>query len=261
MKIPFLDVLIHRCSDGLRFSVYKKPTNKDDFIHYFSAHSARIKSGVVIGFYLRALRICSPCFLKDELDYVVQAFLRLKFPLAMLLRLQRTARNILQRSRKQDQRRRVVIVGAASEVTEKVTDTVGPEISVVAKSGKKIGGIVKKNTRLTNSDSVVYKIPCKTCNQAYFGETGRGLSTRLKEHQADLRHHRVSNALVVHAERTDHLPDWKGATVLHNNLSRTERRAVEAAYITTEENINTSSGFFRLANPAAQRILSSISSG
>ena len=99
-KLAFLDVLIHRRPDDLQFSVYRKPTNKDDLIHYFSAHSARVKSGVVIGFYLRALRICSPCFLQDELDYIVATFLRLKFPLAMLLRLQKTARGILQRGRK-----------------------------------------------------------------------------------------------------------------------------------------------------------------
>ena len=71
----------------------------------------------------------------------------------------------------------------------------------------------------------------------YFGESGRGLPTRLKEHKADLRHHRTSNALVMHAERTDHLPNWAGATVVHTGLSKLGRRAVEAAYITAEENI------------------------
>ena len=95
----------------------------------------------------------------------------------------------------------------------------------------------------------------------YFGESGRGLTTRLKEHQADLRHHRLSNALVVHAEQTDHLPNWDEASALHTGFSNLERRAIEAAYIATQDNLNTSSGFFRLATPAAQHILKTIDSG
>ena len=63
------------------------------------------------------------------------------------------------------------------------------------------------------------------------------------EHKADTRHHRTSNALVIHAEQTDHLPSWSEASVIHRNLSELERRAVETACITVEENVNTSSGF------------------
>ena len=66
-------------------------------------------------------------------------------------------------------------------------------------------------------------------------------------------HHRISNALAIHAENTDHLPDWKEAAVIHRDLSRMERRAIEAAYITASENINTFSGFFGLASPVAQK--------
>lgn len=218
---------------------------------------------MVIGFYLRALRICSPCFLQDELDYIVQVFLRLKFPLAMLIRLQKTARNIYQRGRgrKQERREHLVIVAPSSEVTEKIASSVGPEISIVTKAGRKIGNLVKKNSPISNSDSVVYKIPCGTCNKAYFGESGRGLPTRLKEHKADMRHHRTSNALVIHAESTDHLPNWAGATVMHSGHDKMKRRAIEAAYITMGDNINTSSGFFRLAKPVAKRILKSIPNG
>ncbi|XP_069987719.1 uncharacterized protein [Penaeus vannamei] len=65
-KLPFLNTLNHRGDDGLRFSVYRNPTYKDDYIHYYSAHGNKTMSGVVIGFFLRALRICSPEFLETE---------------------------------------------------------------------------------------------------------------------------------------------------------------------------------------------------
>ena len=31
--IPFFDTLIHRKEDTVKFSVYRKPTNKDELIH------------------------------------------------------------------------------------------------------------------------------------------------------------------------------------------------------------------------------------
>nr|XP_053646089.1 uncharacterized protein LOC128698052 [Cherax quadricarinatus] len=36
-KLPFLDVLLYRSpdSDKLLFKVYRKPTNKDDLIHFY----------------------------------------------------------------------------------------------------------------------------------------------------------------------------------------------------------------------------------
>lgn len=64
--LPFLDTKIYRTDARPRFSVHRKPTNKDDFIHFLSAHSERTKRGVVIGCFLRALRICSTEYLKEE---------------------------------------------------------------------------------------------------------------------------------------------------------------------------------------------------
>ena len=55
---------------NLKLSLYRKPTNRGDFIQYFFAHDACTRSGTVIGFYLRALRICDIEFLNDELNYI-----------------------------------------------------------------------------------------------------------------------------------------------------------------------------------------------
>ncbi|XP_076059679.1 uncharacterized protein LOC143036316 [Oratosquilla oratoria] len=43
-KLPFLDTLIHREDSSAKFSVYRKPSNRDDFIHYLSRHSTRTKT-------------------------------------------------------------------------------------------------------------------------------------------------------------------------------------------------------------------------
>ena len=106
-------------------------------------------------------------------------------------------------------------------------------------------------------DSVVYKIPCGGCDTAYYGETGRGLQTRLYEHKADFRHHRLSNAMVVHSEKEGHLPRWKDATILHQGLAKSKRRAMEAAIIATSINNNTRPGSLRLSKVTAHSLVTS----
>ena len=127
-----------------------------------------------------------------------------------------------------------------------------PSLSVITTGGKKLGEILKhKKAKEVNTDSVVYRIPCGICPRVYFGETGRGLRTRIREHKADVRFHRESNAFVAHAEETGHLPNWSGAASISKDFSKTQRKIVEAAHIAMGGTINTSPGFFRLAFPVA----------
>ena len=57
--LPFLDILLIRNINKLEFKVYHKPTSNNDHIHFYSHHNNNTKRGVVIDFYLRALRICT----------------------------------------------------------------------------------------------------------------------------------------------------------------------------------------------------------
>ena len=47
--IPFVDILIIEPQNDLTFEVYHKPTNKYDYIHFYSYHNDRIKTGLIIG--------------------------------------------------------------------------------------------------------------------------------------------------------------------------------------------------------------------
>ena len=102
-----------------------------------------------------------------------------------------------------------------------------------------------------NSNSVVYQVPCGTCVKSYIGETGRGMETRLKEHKRDLRNDMDHSAFVIHARKTNHLPDWDGATTLASCKTKGNRKATEAAYIATNDTINTRVGFIKWAKSAA----------
>ncbi|XP_076029105.1 uncharacterized protein LOC143017952 [Oratosquilla oratoria] len=83
-QLRFLDTVIIRSANSAKFKVYRNQTNKDNYIHIFSAHDDRTKSRVVIGFYIRALHICSEEYLTEELNYITAAFKTLKYPKGML---------------------------------------------------------------------------------------------------------------------------------------------------------------------------------
>ena len=113
---------------------------------------------------------------------------------------------------------------------------------IVNDTGKKIGHLVKKTTVSESKTSVVYKIPCNGCDSAYYGETSRGLPNRVREHKADIRHHRDSNAFVNHLDIKGHLPDWKSASILEQGLRKQQRKVIESLYIATNVNINKRAG-------------------
>ena len=91
--------------------------------------------------------------------------------------------------------------------------------------------------------ATIYLIPSSSCNSVYVGKAGRGLTTRLREHQRDLTSNNTPNALVEHAKVTGHYPNWTSAKNLRVTSSRIQRKPLEAAMIQTQtDTLNTSPG-------------------
>lgn len=257
-KLPFLDTMIWRSDAVAKFSVYRKNTNKDDFIHYLSAHSRKTKTGVVIGFFLRAIRICSEEYIEEENKYIVQAFKKLRYPEGLILKLKKKAVEIMNRSERnsnnETERRKFLTVpnsNMAHILDDYLTKTT--DLKIATSSGTKIGDIVKeKREKDVNKNSVIYKIPCGGCQKVYIGETGRGISQRTAEHKADIRHHRTSNSLVVHIDQHSHMPKWKDTIIIQEGLDKRMRKTMEAAFICVNEVNNHRDGFICWARSAAE---------
>ena len=78
--IPFLDVLITRSPSHLKFKVFRKSTHSNNYLHFFSYHPHTVKLSVAQGLFLRALRICSKEFVKDEIKYIFLSLTKLGYP-------------------------------------------------------------------------------------------------------------------------------------------------------------------------------------
>ena len=212
-----------------------------------------MKSGIVIGFFLRAFRICSEDFLEDELKHIFDTFDRLHYPKGFLLRMKQKAEEIRRRSaeekrkRRQEEKKRGRYISIpnsthADSISRQLRSN-GSNVTIV--SGRKVENLTQPKPEKKDSNSVVYKIPCSgPCNKSYIGETGRGLDTRLKEHKRDVRNHNRSNALVLHIEKCQNLPNWNSAHVIEKGMSKSVRKALEAAHICFQDTVNEKPGFF-----------------
>ena len=67
-------------NNRLEIKIHHKSINENDNIHFYSHHSTKIKSGIIIGFYLRAFWICIFKFLNDEFDNKENSFAQLQSP-------------------------------------------------------------------------------------------------------------------------------------------------------------------------------------
>ena len=79
-RLPFLDRMINRDSSNIKFSIFRKPTNSNACIHYFSFHDKCTKKGVILGLFLRGYRICDKDSLQNEVSEICRIFTDLRYP-------------------------------------------------------------------------------------------------------------------------------------------------------------------------------------
>ena len=262
-QIAFLDTCIMRSDNVFKFKVYRKPTNKEDYVHFYSAHGDRVKSGIVIGFFLRAFRICTEEYLAEEIQHIYETFIKLKYPKGFLIKQKKKAEQIINKKsqpqaknlKRKPEKWIIIPYSKQANVISKELEKIG--VRVAMSSGKKIQELVCTKEKKKETDkSVVYEIPCTGCNKTYVGETGRGIQIRLKEHKSDVKFHRTSNAIVLHIDTCHHLPNWEETKVLEKNISKKKRKTLEAAHIITRDTFNSRSGFITWSGTAAKLAVS-----
>ena len=99
----------------------------------------------------------------------------------------------------------------------------------------------------------VYEIPCNSCPQSYFGESGRGLSTRIGEHERYLRNRDHNKAVVKHSNlQPRHEINFRGAQALYHSDIWYNRLVVESTLILTKSNFNNQASTLAIDNLAAR---------
>ena len=197
--------------------------------------------------FLRAMRICSPQFLDDEIKLIFHIFKNLKYPLSFIKKAYFKARKTFYVPRiKNDNTKNFVSVPYVPGM-DNIVNLPSSNIKIAFKYNSTIKTtLVKHKETDNNNDAGVYLVPCKDCNRVYFGESGRGVATRLKEHKYAFRCCNTNNAIFNHVIDNNHLIDWANAKLIFKCDNYKKRRIVESALIDNFNNFNMSEGSFKL---------------
>ena len=136
----------------------------------------------------------------------------------------------------------------------------------------------KDKKTLNEQSGIVYKIPCKDCDQVYIGETGRPFSVRKREHLKDVQDfeklpytrssrkqsHNEQNksAITDHVASTNHSIDWDSSTAVAREDNRLRRWIRESIHIQMEagNTMNRDRGQYQLTR-SYNPILKSVRTG
>ena len=89
---------------------------------------------------------------------------------------------------------------------------------------------LKDKIPIKEKTDVVYKIHCNDCDRKYIGETGRNLTTRLSEHQRDIRNSKEQSQVFQHVRDNDHNFNFSEPEIIHRSANIFVRRKLEAFY-------------------------------
>ena len=115
----------------------------------------------------------------------------------------------------------------------------------------------RTNTQTPHSQPGVYSIPCKDCPKAYFGQTGKELSTRLSQHRGYARgtnEQARTTAIFKHMSQENHAIDFDHAALVYPCSRWKSRLAVERCLMDSKPNFNAQG-----PNPSATCQVNSLS--
>jgi predicted GIY-YIG superfamily endonuclease len=233
-KLPFLDLLIDISNHRPSFKIYRKPTHIDSYIHWFSSHNFNTKRGIIIGQFLRALRLCSPQYVDEELLYISEVFKKLAYPENIIYSALRTAKKrfyIPHENENEDLKNKNIIL-IPSLPSKILRDSIPQCISIITKGINKISSEIITNRNSIKYDAGIYKIPCDDCEKCYIGETDN-LKRRLYQHSYSLNNADTNSSLHLHRMNENHRINLKLTTLELNINEQRKRQFLENIIINT----------------------------
>ena len=233
-QISFLDVNIFNIGHELKFSVYRKFAEYSPYMHFFSYTATSIKNGLALSLFLRALRVCSNEYLMYEINFVKASLRNLAYPDRILnIALFKARQTHFQSIKNERSKCKQMIVVPYAPCLE----TFKPHLrkfdtNLVFRHSNKLKSQLINNKPPSTRQSGVYKIDCESCNKSYIGETGRGLSTRVKKHTNDLRlGKKAESGIVNHNKETGHSFDFGNARIIFPCKNKKKMQIVESSLI------------------------------
>nr|XP_054773554.1 uncharacterized protein LOC129281659 [Lytechinus pictus] len=211
-SILFLDVLVTRePNNHLSHQVYRKPTHTDRYLHFKSFHHPSILQSVPRTLVKRAHSISDDNHLQRELDHIKSTLVTINGYPPHKIKTRPTS------SRPKEPTKATVVLPYLGPTSHKLQRKFrAAKIEVGHQSSNKLHAALytHKDVKPSASRPGVYRIPC-SCGKVYIGETGRNLTTRLKEYQNSYNKGEwEKSAIAKHANQLQHKILWEDAKLL-----------------------------------------------
>ena len=278
--LPFLDMSIQRLTSGFTYSIYRKPTHSNQYIHYFSCQPEHVKRGSVFSLILRAYRLCDQVHLKKELDFIVNSFMKVGFPKhiieevhskvkSKIFRITPTCQNGDSEQLAEEEQKPIINLphnNFVSKYVKPVFNANNFRVVNGAQNTLRSKLVANKPPRSVDAGALpgVYSVPCENCSSRYFGETGRGLQVRINEHKNSVARLDQNNAFYRHQRETQnntgsmHNIKWDEAKLIHVNSNWYDRLIIESSLIKCLPNFNGMNSTLGIDQFAAKLVLNSI---
>jgi len=208
------------------FSIFRKSTHTERYLHRRSCHPDSVFKGLVSCLKKRALAICSSSKVGSEVSHLRRTFISNGYSHSDLrfLRSDRTSESI--RTERLNRVSLPFYPGLANKLKRIFKRA---DVDVVFRPITSLRNIVsRRRPACIPKRGIVYRIPCSSCDWSYVGETGRTLGDRLSEHRRAVRRFAVSSEVANHVTDSGHDMDWESALTLDSESHFRKRVFKEA---------------------------------
>ena len=240
-ELSFLDINIRNNREGsYEFKVFRKDAITNVQIKPNSSINPNIINGAVFkGFLVRATRTCSPQFLQDEINFLINVFVENGHERSKLQKIAADHSKVSSSQKKKELPKNSVKIPWIPKIGPKLRSIYRQNgINVIFSSTPSLSDILcnHKCPLPANSRPGVYKIDCKCGEAKYVGETKKMVATRVIEHERDVFHGRwEKSGLTEHAKNCNEVFDFESAKTLATEGNYRKRKIREALEIRRNE--------------------------
>ena len=190
--LPFLDVLVKRTPTEFITSVYRKPTFTGQYINFLSHCGKKRKINLIKTLCHRAVSICSPSTLDDEIAKITDILRSNGYPQELVVKTIQVHREKLATPKICGPQRcpvpiKLPFLGPTSSKYERELKVMtrqcfySAEPRVIFTSKPILSHVLKDHIPAKDTSLVIYQFECY-CESNYVGKTKRRLTDRMKEH-------------------------------------------------------------------------------
>ena len=208
--LSFLDITVIRPTDNpcYKFKIYRKPTNNNLIISNYSTHKRDVKLSALRSMFLRALNVCSPEFLAEEVNFIYSVGLHNDFKIQDIdHRLALARKTVYSENRERNNKLEVLSLPYHPNFESIVHPLRLLGFCTTFSYPNTIGKCLICNSPNSN-EGVIYKVPCK-CGEFYIGQSGKSMEKRIENHKYNIRTNNKSNAICVHSNACNFPIDWQ----------------------------------------------------